>query len=415
VKILLIHQYYLEEDDPGGSRFNEMTRIWSQAGHEVTVICGMLNYLTGKVPAKYAGKKYHQSFYGPGLNVLRCYVSPQYNVSFLGRLWAYFSFVWFSLLGIFFKLKDQKFDVIVATSPPLFIGLVAWVASRLKRIPYVFEVRDLWPESAIDTGVLTNRHIIRFSFWLEKVSYRGAFMINVLTPAFRERLIADKKVPADKIIFIPNACDFSLSDSLLDKFDSQTFREKLGWKNKFVITYVGVHGIANHLIQLIQVAEMLKNTNIHIVLIGDGPQKVVLKQEAIKRDLRNVEFIDSMPKVDVMKYLLASDAGISVLKKNDTFKTIYSNKTFDYMACKKPIVMVIDGVSRQLVEDAKCGVYTEPEDVEMIAEKMSNLSGDASLCKRMGESGYQYAKIHFDRLKLADQYVFEIQNRLERV
>lgn len=415
MNILLIHQYYLEKDDPGGSRFNEMTRIWTVEGHKVTVICGMLNYLTGKVPSRYAGKNYHLSSYASGLDVLRCYVSPQYNANFLGRLWAYFSFVWFSLGGAFLKLSDRKFDVIIATSPPLFIGIVAMVISWIKRIPYVFEVRDLWPESAIDTGVLTNKLIIRFSFWLEKISYRWAFMINVLTPAFKERLIQAKHVPVNKIVFIPNACDFSLSDHLFRDFDAKALRQKLGWRNKFVVTYVGVHGAANHLIQLVDVADKLKNTLIHIVLIGDGPQKPFLIGESSRRGLTNIEFIDSMPKTEVMKYLMASDAGTSVLKKIDTFKTIYSNKTFDYMACKKPIVMVVDGVSRQLVEDAKCGVYAEPENIEMIAEKLRSLSLDSSLCKEMGERGYQYAKNHFDRQILSRNYISEIQTRLKRV
>ena len=411
MNILLIHQYYLEKDDPGGSRFNEMTRIWTVEGHKVTVICGMLNYLTGKVPSRYAGKNYHLSSYASGLDVLRCYVSPQYNANFLGRLWAYFSFVWFSLGGAFFKLSDRKFEVIIATSPPLFIGVVAWVVSRVKRIPYVFEVRDLWPESAIDTGVLTNKLIIRFSFWLEKISYRGAFMINVLTPAFKERLINAKQVSANKIVFIPNACDFFLSDNLLDNFNGQVLREKLGWKNKFVVTYVGVHGVANHLIQLIEVAELLKDTNIHIVLLGDGPQKMALKQEAQKRGLRNVEFIDSMPKVEVMKYLLASDAGTSVLKKIDTFKTIYSNKTFDYMACKRPVLMAIDGASRDLVEVAHCGVFVEPENPADFALKINQYITDGpERWKREGEAGYQYAKKFFDRESLALNYLEQLES-----
>jgi glycosyltransferase involved in cell wall biosynthesis len=415
MNILLIHQFFLEKDDPGGSRFNEMTRIWVDHGHTVTVLCGMLNYVTGKVPAHYAGLKYHKSQYEIGLEVLRCYVSPQYNTNFVGRLWAYFSFVWYGLGATLFKLRKTKFDIIIATSPPLFIGIIAYITSLIKRVPYVFEVRDLWPESAIDTEVLTNPVVIRFAYWFEKTVYQSAQMINVLTPAFQDALIQSKNVPASKISLIPNACDFTLSDHLLESFSRESFRYERGWTNKFVIIYVGAHGVANHLIQLLDVASILQNTQVHIVLIGDGMQKAMLKENARERGLHNVEFIDSMPKREIMKYIMASDVGASVLKKVDTFKTVYSNKTFDYMACKKPILMLIDGVSRQLVEEARCGLYAEPENIEAIVGAINRLLSDTQECSAMGERGYAHAKMHYDRNTLAVEYIREIESKLKRV
>lgn len=415
MNILLIHQYFLEKDDPGGSRFNEMTRIWIEMGHNVTVVAGMLNYVTGKIPEKYNGLKYDLSTYEAGLEVLRCHVSPSYYANFIGRLWAYFSFVWYGTLGCLFKLRGRKYDVIVATSPPLFIGIIAYVVSRIKRVPYVFEVRDLWPESAVDTGVLTNETLIRFSYWLEKFIYQKASVINVLTPAFRRNLTEKKGIAADKIVFIPNACDFGLSDHLLQGFDSHELRRQLGWQNDFVVTYVGVHGVANHLIQLVETAELVKDDNIRIVLIGGGAQKDELKKEVANRKLGNVTFIDPVPKRDVMKFILASDVGTSVLKKVDTFKTIYSNKTFDYMACQRPILMVIDGVSRELVEEAQCGLYAEPENAVEIAKQIRELKKDSRRREKMGMSGYTFAKTRFDRNVLAKKYIQEIESRLNRV
>lgn len=392
-----------------------MAHIWVGLGHQVTVLCGMLNYVTGKIPDKYRGLKHHHSEYEPGLDVLRCHVSSEYYSGFVGRLRAYFSFVWYGFRGVQTKLKGRHYDVVVATSPPLFIGLVAWAAGRLKRAPYVFEVRDLWPESAIDTGVLKNRLIIVAAFWLEAFIYRHAFMINVLTPAFRDKLISVKGVPATKITFIPNACDFSITEPLLQTFDRAAFRTARGWENSFVITYVGVHGVANHLVQLLDAAQRLADSNVRIVLIGDGAQKSALVQDATKRNLRNVEFIEAMPKREVMKFILASDVGTSVLKKVDTFKTVYSNKTFDYMACKVPILMLIDGVSRQLVEEAQCGVYAEPENIDEIVAAALALSKDKARCIEMGERGYVHARQHFDRNVLAMTYIREIQNRLQIV
>lgn len=405
MKILLIHQYFLEEDDGGGSRFNEMARYWSEQGHEITVLAGMMHANATEKRTEYKGRYFVRKQHGK-VEVIRCHVSESYNRSFLGRLWGYFSFVFSSIYGGIFKVKGQ-FDVILVTSPPLFVGITAFILSKLKRRPFVFEVRDLWPESAIDTGVLTNNAIIKLAYWFERFIYKRASLINVLTPAFREKLIQEKSVPKDKVIFIPNAADFSLAEEVLSDFDRDSFREKMGWEDKTVITYVGAHGVANHLIQLIDTAALLQgHSNAHFVLIGDGMQKVMLKETAEERGLTNIQFVDPVPKREVFRYIAASDLGTSVLKKVDTFKTIYSNKTFDYMSCKRPILMVIDGVSRNLVEEAGCGTFAEPENAEDIAAKVISYANMQENEKnRQGEAGYQYAKVHFDRSKLADQYM----------
>jgi len=410
MKILLIHQYFLEKDDGGGSRFNEMTRVWEEQGHDITVLAGMVHYATGKKAAKYKKKYFFKEIFYNDVKVIRSHVSEAYNVNFLGRLWAYFSFVFSSVYAGLFKARG-KYDVILVTSPPLFVGITAYILSVFKRVPFVFEVRDLWPESAIDTGVLKNKMIIKFAYWFEAFIYRKAKLINVLTPAFRDKLIENKNISTQKILFIPNAADFSLSDKLLETFDVQQFRKNNDLEGKKIFTYVGAHGVANHLIQVIDAAEIIRDRDdILFLLIGGGMQKDMLKGEVEKRGLSNVKFIDSVPKSEVFKYILASDFGMSVLKKVDTFKTIYSNKTFDYMACQKPVVMVIDGVSRKLVEDAECGVYVEPENPKIFAQLvMEYAQKSEEELERMGLSGYAFAKEYFDRDVLAKKYVEEIK------
>ncbi|MFN4147245.1 MAG: glycosyltransferase family 4 protein [Runella sp.] len=403
MRILLIHQYFLEDNDGGGSRWNEMSRFWQSAGHEVVVLAGMVHYM-GHRPAKYKGKYFWRETNADGVRVIRCHVSESYNSSFLGRLWAYFSFTFSSIWGGLRYTRGQ-FDVIVVTSPPLFVGITAYVLSLWKRVPFVFEVRDLWPESAIDTGVLQQPTLIKFAYWFEKFVYRKAHLINVLTPAFRENLIQKKGVPPQKIIFIPNAADFSLSEELLQNFEVEAFRRENDLEGKFVITYVGAHGVANHLEQILDTAELLRDTDVLFLLIGDGMQKPSLKAQTQQRALTNVRFIDSVPKREVFKYILASDMGTSVLKKVDTFKTVYSNKTFDYMSCKKPILMAIDGVSRQLVEDAQAGVFVEPENPNDFADKIRFYLQNRPLLQQQGENGYRYAKKHFDRERLALHYI----------
>ncbi|WP_299213389.1 glycosyltransferase family 4 protein [uncultured Dokdonia sp.] len=413
MRILLIHQYFLEKTDGGGSRFNEMTKNWASLGGEITVLAGMVDYATGKKRDRYKGKYiFKDDRYYTNVNVIRSNVSETYNSGFLGRLWGYFSFVFSSIYAGLFVAKG-KYDVIVVTSPPLFVGITAVILSLFKKAPIVFEVRDLWPESAIDTGVLKNKLIIKMAYWFENYIYKKSKLINVLTPAFKAKLI-EKGVPKEKIIFVPNAADFTLAEQLKnDNFDAISFKKELGLEGKFVITYVGAHGVANHLIQLVDVAERLQDTQVIFQLIGYGPEKENLIEVTKKRNLSNIIFKDSVPKKEVFKYILSSDMGMSVLKKVDTFKTIYSNKTFDYMSCKIPVLMLIDGISKELVEQAKCGIFAEPENTDYIVNKVIEMMQYKDLSV-LGENGYAYAKENFDRTKLASYYYKRLETIKEK-
>lgn len=407
MRILLLHQYFLEEDDPGGSRWNEITKTWTAEGHEVTVIAGMVHYIGSEKRAEYKGKYFVRKKQGE-VTVHRTHVSESYNKGFLGRLWGYFSFMFSSLWAGIFKVEG-KFDAVVVTSPPLFVGGSGFLISRLKKIPMIFEIRDLWPESAIDTGVLTNKLIIKFAYWFEAFIYRKAELINVLTPAFYKTLHVKKGVDKSKMIMIPNAADFSLSEEIMSNFDRESFRREHDLENYFVITYVGAHGVANHLEQILEAGKKLEDTNVLFLLIGQGMEKDRLKEKAKQMNVMNVRFLDAVPKSEVFKYILASEMGASVLKKVDTFKTVYSNKSFDYFSCKKPILMAIDGVSRELVEEARAGTYVEPENAEEYNRVIREYLNDEIRLRIEGENGYQYAKNNFDRDFLAKEYLKSIQ------
>jgi glycosyltransferase involved in cell wall biosynthesis len=309
-----------------------------------------------------------------------------------------------SLYAGLFKVKG-KFDVVIVTSPPLFVGVSGYLISRLRRMPFVFEVRDLWPESAIDTGVLTNKMVIKLAYWVEAFIYNRAKLVNVLTPAFYKVLRDKKHIPEKKLVQISNAADFSLSEKLLNEFDREAFRKEHALEGKFVITYVGAHGVANHLEQILDAGEALKDTQVLFLLIGQGMEKDRLMKMREERKIANVRFIDSVPKAEVFKYILASEMGASVLKRVDTFKTVYSNKTFDYMSCKKPILMAIDGVSRELLEDAGAGSYVEPENTAEYDRVIREYLDAPERLKTEGESGYRYAKENFDREVLAKKYI----------
>ena len=406
MKILIIHQYFLQKHDGGGSRFNEMTRIWANEGHEITVISGMIHANAAHKYKEYQGKFFYFEDHFENVRVLRCHVSEAYNVNFIGRLWAYFSFVVSSTLGFFLKV-NTNYDVVLVSSPPLFIGITGLIISKIKKIPLVFEVRDLWPESAIDIGVLKSRWIARLAFWFEKVLYNNSAFINVLTPAFKKVLVEKKIISADKILEISNAVDFRLSDQVLKTLDQHKLRKELNWQDKFVLIYVGAHGLANNLDQIIAVAQLVKNTNAHFILIGDGMEKKRLKEKA--KHLNNIEFWDPIEKEKIFELIASADAGLTVFKKAEVFKTIYANKTFDYMGCRLPVLMVLEGISKELIEASKSGLYVRQGDKYDFAEKINWLIANPIEAKEMGKNGYLYAKQHFDRDVLAKQYLEKLK------
>jgi glycosyltransferase involved in cell wall biosynthesis len=410
VKILVLHQYFLGENDPGGSRFNQFVKYWEEQGHEITVVAGTVHYSTGKKEKRYKGKFIVEEKYSESITVIRTHVSEAYNSSFLGRLWAYFSFSFSSLIAILFKVK--KHDAIIVTSPPLFVGITGVIAKLLKRTPMIFEVRDLWPESAIDTGVLKSMPVIKTAYFVEKISYRYANKVNVLTPAFRESLINKKGVPSDKITMIPNGADL---DIFKPGKKLNWVREKYQLGEKFVITYMGAHGVANNLDFILDTAkECLANKDIVFLLIGDGMTKERLKKRAADEEIENILFIDSQPKSTIPDFCNASDVCTAVLQKNDTFKTVYPNKVFDYMSCAKPILLGIDGAARELIEKSNCGIYVDPQDPQQFKSSIFLLYNNRQKVDELGKNGYEFVKENFSRKSLALNYLNEIEKVIKR-
>jgi glycosyltransferase involved in cell wall biosynthesis len=401
MNILIVHQYYLHKDDAGGSRWNQFAKYWSEQGHHITVLSGMVHYATGKKHPEYKGKFLVTEHEGPNITVKRCHVSEAYNRSFAGRAWAYLSFTFSSTIAGLFVHKP---DVIICTSPPLTVGITGAILSKLKRIPMVFEVRDLWPESAIDTGVLTNKWIIKLSYWMERVSYRSAKWINVLTPAFEEALIQRKGISKDRISMIPNAADLDL---ISPGPRENWVREKYHLQGKFVVTYVGAHGVANALMQLVEAAKLLKkqSSDVQILLVGEGMEKPKLIDAARSEGLDNITFVESVPKSQINDFLNASDVCTAVLKRCDTFKTVYPNKVFDYMAAAKPIIIGIDGVARKLIEEAGAGVYVESENPKAFVEAINTMKNNPQIRESYGSSGLKYVQENFSRQKLANDYI----------
>lgn len=403
MRILIVHQYYLMPEQPGGSRFNKMARSWAEQGHEVTVIAGNVDHTSGKTPDRYHGRWIVKESDGP-VSVYRCHVPSTYASSYRGRMWA---FLGFTLSASTAAIRVRRPDVVIATSPPLVAVIPGWLAARLSihPVPWIFEVRDLWPESAITTGVLRRSSLIaKLLYGLEWFACRSATKINVLTPAFEQDLLERGLAERDKIALVPNGADL---DQFRPALKQNWVRQKYGWDRHFVVMYSGAHSRANAVDQLVETAELLRGVpDIRIVCVGDGPERARLELDADRRGLKNIQFCGSQPKAQMPDFVAACDVGAAVLQNNPTFRTVYPNKVFDYMATARPTLLAIDGIARKLVcEDAQAGVFATPEDPQALAATIRWLSEHREECRAMGERGRRWVEVHAGREALAKRYL----------
>ncbi len=403
MRIALVHQYYLEPGEPGISRFNEMARVWVAAGHDVTVIAGNVSLSTGQTHPETRGRLLTRLSDGP-IAVWRCLVPSTYSKSYLGRRLAYAVFTLTASLAAF---RTSAADVVIATSPPLVVVIPGWLKATLsgRRTPWVFEVRDLWPESAVTTGVISARSpMTRFLYWLERRACASAALVVALTPAIADDIVRRRLAPRERVRCIPNGADLRL---FAPGERDNAFRREFGWGDRIVAMYSGAHGRANDLGQLLDAAEELRDRqDIVIALVGDGQQRRALEAEAHRRQLGNVVFCGPQPKERMADCVNAADIGLAVLQRNPTFRTVYPNKIFDYMACARPIVLAIDGVARDLVcERSHAGIFAEPGEGRAIAGAIRRLADDPELRHTLGANGRRWVEQNESREALAATYL----------
>ena len=390
--ILLIHQAFAALDEPGGTRHHELARSLAGRGHQVTIIASPISYLTG-------AKRSDQSSWivrtelEPSITLLRCNTYHALHRSFIHRVISFFGFMVTSFIA---GLGVRKVDLVWGTSPPIFQGFTAWLLARLKRVPFLFEVRDLWPEFAISVGVLKNHALIVLSEWLERFLYRHADKVVINSPGFEEHV---RQRGARVIELVPNGADPTMFDP---GERGETFRQMHDLKDKFVVLYAGAHGMSNDLGTLITAASLLRDEpGIRVVLLGDGKEKANLHRLARDLCVDNVTFIPSVPKDEMTTALAAADACVAILKPIDAYKTTFPNKVFDYMCAGRPVLLAIDGVIRDVVETAGCGLFTPPGDPHSLAGAIRKLASDPAGSRAMGMNGRRYAEVHYNRSDLA--------------
>lgn len=395
--ILLIHQAFISPSEAGGTRHYEIAQRFIQRGDRFTIVASDLNYLTGKRTVNHSGLVQKQNI--NGVDVLRAYTYPALHRSFV---WRVLSFVSFMLSSIWAALKAGHVDVVFGTSPPIFQAASAWFVAFLRRRPLLLEIRDLWPEFAIDMGVLNNRVLISLSRWLERFLYARAAHIVVNSPAYRDYLRA-KGVPEHKITLIPNGVDTMLFDPAAD---GSIFRKALNLDGKFIVTYAGALGLANDIGTILLAADRLRaEPDIHFLLVGDGKERARLEQQAKELALPNVTFAGTWPKSDIQTVLAASDACVATLLNIPMFRMTYPNKVFDYMAAQRPTLLAIDGVIRDVLEAAQGGMFVPPGNDLHLANAVRQLKDNPAQTKTMGERARAYVAAHFDREQQAAQFV----------
>ncbi len=387
--ILIIHQAFASLDEPGGTRHYEFARLLAAHGYLVTVIASPVSYITGALLQLPPNSKNLGGEQGGGVNILRARVYSAHHKSFFHRIIAFFSFM---ISSFWIGLGVKNVDLVWGTSPPIFQGATAWLLARLKRAKFLFEVRDLWPQFAVAVGVLKNSVLIRMSVWLERFLYRRADRVMVNSPGFIAHVTGRG---ARRVELIPNGADPSMFDPSNDGAD---FRRTNHLEDKFVALYAGAHGMSNDLNVVLDAARLLMDEKkIQIVLLGDGKEKPALQARAAQMELSNVSFVSSVPKSETPNALAAADACIAILKPLEEYKTTYPNKVFDYMAAGRPVALAIDGVIREVVEAAQCGLFVEPGNAIAMAGAIRKLASDSQKSREMGLNGRKYLEENFSR------------------
>lgn len=397
MRVLLIHQAFASPDEPGGTRHYELADRCVDQGIDFTIIASDLSYLTGKQTVVRKGLITEQT--AGAMRVLRAYTIPSLHRSFL---WRVVSFLSFMITSASAALKAGPTDLVMGTSPPIFQAMSAWFVARVRRRPFLLEIRDLWPEFAIDMGVLRNPVLIRLARWLERFLYARATQLLVNSPMYRDYLVG-KGVPESKISLIPNGVDPDMFDP---DARGEEFRRALGLTDTFVVTYAGALGLANDIPTILKAAARLRDErDVRFLLVGDGKERRNLEALARELQLTNVMFVGARSKSEMPVILAASDACVATLMNIAMFRTTYPNKVFDYMAAGRPTILAIDGAIREVIEKANGGVFVPPGDDAALASAIIPLSQDRNLARQMGSSARAYVLEHFNRNQQANDFV----------
>ena len=395
------------------ARVSELSRHWIHAGHEVTVLTGFPNHPDGVIRPEYRSRfcRLISKEMVDGMKVVRTWLLPFPNRKSYERILNYSSFcVSAGLTGSFL----DRPDVVIATSPQLLVGLSGWWIAKLKRVPFVLEVRDLWPESLVAVGMgdpnsLLSRVLGRIAGFL----YRQANHIVVVTPAFREHLIEKWHVPEEKLSVVQNGVE----TKLFGPADGSPLLRDMNAEVKFIASYIATLVRAHGLQTLVEAAETLQKIepNVLFLLVGEGADRERVQALAKSKNLSNIRFVPQQPREKIPDYIAASDVCLVLLKKSDLFETVIPTKMLEFMSCGRPVILGVNGQAREILEQCRGGLYIEPENTAALCEAIQNLKRQDALRKSMGLNGREYIVQNLSRQRTATVYIEALDRLLQKI
>jgi glycosyltransferase involved in cell wall biosynthesis len=393
--ILFLTHYFPPEVNAPASRTYENALRWVKNGHQVTVMTCAPNHPQGVLYPGY-DNRWTMPETLDGIQVLRIKTYLSANRGVIKRILNYVSYM---ISAIFFCPMVKHADVVVSTSPQFFCGMAGYFVARIKRVPWVLEIRDLWPESIIAVGAIRNRRVIGFLEGIESFLYRKADHVIALTRAFKKHILK-RGVPDDRISVVTNGAD-------LDRFRPHCrvngFRSAHHLEDKFVLSYVGTHGMAHGLSSVLRAANRLRHRrDIVFLLVGDGAERDHLLEIKSNMQLSNVLMLPQQPKEMMPAIIAASDVCMVLLKDSPLFRTVIPSKLFEAMAMQRAIILGVKGESQQIIETGQCGICIEPESDLELAQASVKLAEDHQLKDELGSRGLRFVRRHFSRDALAD-------------
>jgi glycosyltransferase involved in cell wall biosynthesis len=406
MKFLILSQYYPPETGAPQNRLHSLALNLVKYGCELEVLTAMPNYPKMEVFDSYRGLSYFKEHID-GIKVHRSKIYVSKSKGVFKRLLNYFSFV---LSSIRVSNKLSKTDYIICESPPLFLGISALYLSKKLKAKLIFNVSDLWPETAEKLDIVNNKFFLNLAYKLEKYLYKKSFLVTCQTQGIEINI--NKRFPNIPTLWLPNGID----KEVYDVPENKDWITEYGIEGKRIYVYAGIIGHAQGLDVIIKAKNWLVNNEfalskkVAFVIIGDGPDKQRL--EALNEELKtNIIFIPNTPKIEVLKMLKACHGYIVPLKKLDLFLGAIPSKIFDALAFSKPILLGVDGEAKSLfIDKGKAGIYFEPENEISLAEAVIKLESNPIKASIYGDSGFIYATKNFDRKNIAKKLLKKIQN-----
>jgi glycosyltransferase involved in cell wall biosynthesis len=404
-RILFFSHYFPPEGNAPASRVYEMCKRWAADGYDVTVVTCSPNHPNGVLYPNYCNRLVQREMVD-GIRVVRIWTYLAANKGKRRRALNFLSYmITATIAGM---LICRRPHVMIATSPQFFCGWAGVLTSFIRRVPFLLEIRDIWPESLHAVGAMSKNSATRFLERLEMHMYAAAQRIVTVGEGYKEQLIA-RGVPSEKIDIVTNGVDRELFNASANGDD---FRKRYNLGNSFVAAYVGTIGMAAGLDVALRVGRLLKSRgrdDIKLLLVGDGSNRAGLQRAARAEGLNNIIFTGRLDKHIVPQAIAAADACLVHLRKETLFESVLPSKIFEASGMKKPIILGVKGHAAALVRRANAGICVEPESETEILAAIDRLASDRALCAKFGEDGYAYVSKHFDRDKLSDDYLRVLQ------